>query len=407
MTSRNLSRTLRTATPVVVATAALALIAPTAPVGAATPEHAADRGNGHGHGHGNGNGNGHGHGNGRHDQPEVFGHRGASGYRPEHTLAAYELAIAQGADAIEPDLVSTRDGVLVARHENEISGTTDVADHPEFADRRTTKTIDGRPVTGWFTEDFTLAELKTLRAVERLPQVRPGNTAYDGLYEVPTLDEVLTFVAAESREVGRDITVAPETKHPTYFDSIGLSLEEPLVATLDEHGLDSRHDDVVVQSFETTNLRELDRLTDVPLAQLVDAAGAPYDLVAAGDPRTYDDLVTPRGLREIARYAEHVAPHKDRVLPRDPATGATGAPSTLVRDAHRARLGVVVWTLRAENQFMATNFRIGTDPNAHGDLAAESRAFLDAGVDVLFADHPDVAVRARDAWVADQPRRRR
>lgn len=347
-----------------------------------------------------------GHGHGRHAEPEVIAHRGASGYRPEHTLAAYELAVAQGADMIEPDVVATKDGVLVARHENEISGTTDVADHPELADRRTTKVVDGRAVTGWFTEDLTLAELRTLRAVERLPQVRPGNTAYDGRYPVPTLEEVLDLAAALSAETGREIGVAPETKHPTYFDSIGLSLEEPLVELLDAHGLDDERDPVVVQSFEVGNLQELDDLTDVRLVQLVDAAGAPYDLVAAGVDVTYDDLLTRGGLRWVARYADQLAPHKDRVLPRD-AAGATGRPSAVVRDAHRAGLEVVVWTLRAENQFMATNFRVGTDPDAPGDLAAEATAFLDAGVDVLFADHPDVVVAARDAWVDARPGRHR
>ncbi|NYG55070.1 glycerophosphodiester phosphodiesterase [Nocardioides perillae] len=331
--------------------------------------------------------------------PVVIGHRGASGYRPEHTLAAYELAIAQGADWIEPDLVSTKDGVLVARHENEISGTTDVADRPEFADRRTTKTIDGRAVTGWFTEDFTLAELRTLRAVERLPQVRPDNTAFDGRYPVPTLDEVLALAKRASRETGRRIGVYPETKHPTYFDSIGLSMEEPLVAALRRHGLDKPSAKVIVQSFETSNLRDLDTMTKVDLAQLVDASGAPYDLVAAGDPRTYRDLVTPAGLAEIATYADGVGAHKFLVVPRR-ADGSAAEPTTLVDDAHAERLVVHVWTMRRENQFMATDWRRGTDPDAYGDLAAETRAFLDAGVDGIFADHPDVVVQARDAWLA-------
>jgi len=332
-------------------------------------------------------------------EPIVIAHRGASGYRPEHTLAAYRLAIRLGADYVEPDLVSTKDGVLVARHENEISGTTDVADHPEFADRRTTKTIDGNPITGWFTEDFTLAELKTLRAKERLPQVRPDNTRYDGRFEVPTLDEVLDLVREESRLAGRRIGVYPETKHPTYFDSIGLSMEEPLVSTLREHGLDRAKAKVFIQSFETGNLQDLDEMTSAPLVQLVDAAGAPYDLVAAGDPRTYADLVTPAGMADIAEYADGVGANKNLVLPRDPATGATGAPSALVDDAHAESLIVHVWTLRDENQFMATNFRIGTDPNAKGDIFAEVTAFLDAGVDGMFADYPDSAVDARDEWV--------
>ncbi|MEV5001160.1 glycerophosphodiester phosphodiesterase [Nocardioides sp. LML1-1-1.1] len=331
--------------------------------------------------------------------PLVFAHRGASGYRPEHTLAAYKLAIAMGADYVEPDLVSTKDGVLVARHENEISGTTDVATHPEFAGRRTTKVIDGTAITGWFTEDFTLRELKTLRAKERLPQVRPGNTVYDGKLEIPTFQEVIDLVRTESRRNHRAIGIAPETKHPTYFDSIGLSLEEPLVRTLRRNGLDRRNAKVVIQSFETTNLRQLDRLTRVPLAQLVDASGAPYDLKAAGRATTYADLVTKAGLAGIASYADWVAPAKNLVLPRD-AAGAIGTPSSLVRDAHRVGLKVVTWTLRAENQFLPANFRTGTDPNAHGDLVGETQAFLDAGVDAVFSDQADIAVTARDAWLA-------
>ncbi|MFW6867428.1 glycerophosphodiester phosphodiesterase [Nocardioides sp. CPCC 206347] len=334
-------------------------------------------------------------------EPLVIAHRGASGYRPEHTLAAYRLAIQMGADYVEPDLVSTRDGVLVARHENEISGTTDVSTHPEFASRRTTKSVDGTQITGWFTEDFTLAELKTLRAKERLPAVRPGNTVYDGKFEVPTFDEVIKLVQVESRRLGRTIGIAPETKHPTYFDGIGLSMEEPLVRSLRRHGLDRRNAKVVLQSFETGNLRDLDRLSAAPIAQLVDGSGAPYDLKAAGLPTTYRDLVTPAGLAEIATYADWVSPTKNLILPRD-AAGAIGVPSNVVSDAHAAGLKVVTWTLRAENQFLPTNHRIGTDPNAHGNLVGEIRAFLDAGVDALFTDQPDIAVAARDAWVGER-----
>ena len=322
-------------------------------------------------------------------EPILIGHRGASGYRPEHTMAAYELAIAQGADYIEPDLVSTKDGVLVARHENEIGGTTDVADHPEFADRRTTKVIDGRPVTGWFTEDFTYKELRTLRATERLPQVRPDNTAYDGQERIPTFDEVLKL----ARRAG--VGIYPETKHPTYFDSIGLSLEEPLVAALEKRHWDDADDPVIIQSFETANLRELDTMVEVTLAQLVDGSGRPYDFTAAGDPRTYTDLLAPAGLAWVASYADGIGVNKDRVLPR--TGGATTVPSAVVGDAHDAGLIVHVWTLRRENQFMATNFRIGTDPNAPGDLAAEARAFLDAGVDGIFSDNPDLVAEVLDA----------
>ncbi|SKC53234.1 esterase-like activity of phytase family protein [Krasilnikoviella flava] len=329
----------------------------------------------------------------RDDGVTVVGHRGASGDRPEHTLAAYEQAVLQCADVIEPDVVPTKDGVLVARHENEIGGTTDVADHPEFADRRTTRTIDGKAVTGWFTEDFTLAELRTLRAEERLPEVRPGNTAYDGLYQVPTLDEVLDLARHSETCDGRPVGVAPETKHPTYFDSIGLPLSAPLVAELAANGLDSRRAPVVVQSFETTNLRELDRLTDVRLALNVSPSGAPYDLVAAGDPRTYADLVTPRGLREVARYADIASLEKNVVIPRT-AAGTLGEPTSVVRDAHRAGLDVYAWTFRAENQFLPAEHRSSADPAAHGDLAGELDAFLDAGVDGVFSDQPGLAVAA-------------
>ncbi|MCA5892334.1 esterase-like activity of phytase family protein [Isoptericola sp. NEAU-Y5] len=332
----------------------------------------------------------------RDDGVTVIGHRGASGYRPEHTLAAYEQAILQCADVIEPDVVPTSDGVLVARHENEIGGTTDVADHPEFADRRTTKTIDGRAVTGWFTEDFTLAELRTLRAVERLPEVRPGNTAFDGLYQVPTLDEVLDLARHSETCDGQPVGVAPETKHPTYFDSVGLPLTGPLVAELRANGLDSRRAPVVLQSFETGNLRELDRRTDVRLALNVSASGAPYDLVAAGDPRTYADLVTPKGLRGLARYIDIVSMEKNVVIPRT-ADGSLDEPSRVVRDVHRAGLEAYAWTFRAENQFLAADFRSSDDPDAHGDLAGEIDAFLDAGLDGLFSDHPDIAAAAVDA----------
>ncbi|MEU7956588.1 glycerophosphodiester phosphodiesterase [Micromonospora humida] len=327
-------------------------------------------------------------------RPLVIAHRGASGYRPEHTLEAYRLAIRMGADYIEPDLVSTRDRVLVARHENEISGTTDVAARPEFAGRKATKTIDGLPVTGWFTEDFTLAELKTLRAKERLPQVRVANTAFDGRFAVPTFQEVLDLARAESKARGRTIGVYPETKHPTYFASIGLPLEEPLVTVLRRNKLTHRDDPVFIQSFETANLRTLDRMIDVPLVQLLDATGRPYDFTAAGDPRTYQDLATAAGLRGIARYADGVGLNKNLIVPRD-ATGKLLAPTTVVRDAHRHKLLVHAWTFRAENQFLPVDFRIGADPNARGDITAEYELFLGLGLDGVFADQPDTAVAAR------------
>ncbi len=297
--------------------------------------------------------------------PIVIAHRGASGYRPEHTLEAYRLAVELGADYIEPDLVPTRDGVLVARHESNLLGTTDVALRPEFADRRTTKVIDGMPVTGWFTEDLTLAELKTLRASERLPLVRPGNAAYDGRFEIPTFDEVLQLAAEETMRTGREIGVAPETKHPSYFASLGLAPESPLVRSLEAFGLNRSDAPVAIQSFEVDNLRLLDRMTAAPLMQLVDL----HQL----------ERLTPSGLREISTYAEWVGPHKDVVL----------ADPTVVDEAHRAGLRVVVWTLRQENQFLAPGFRLGIDPNATGDHRAELAVLVEAGVDAVFADYPD------------------
>jgi glycerophosphoryl diester phosphodiesterase len=332
-------------------------------------------------------------------KPLVLGHRGASGYRPEHTLASYQLAIDLGADFIEPDLVSTRDGHLVARHENDISGTTDVASHPEFAARRATKRIDGLPITGWFTEDFTLAELKTLRARERLPAVRPQNATFDGQFEIPTLEEVIALAQRESRRLHRVIGIYPETKHPTYFQSIGLSLEEPLVRILQGAGLRGKQDAVFIQSFEVHNLQKLARMTHLPLIQLVDGSGAPFDLVAAGDPRTYADLVTPAGLHEIARYADGVGVNKNLIIPRD-ATGKLLAPTSLIRDAHVERLLVHAFTFRAENTFLPRDFQIGDPAGAlfaglRGDFPAELKRFYGLGLDGLFSDQADVAVAVR------------
>ncbi|RBY74533.1 glycerophosphodiester phosphodiesterase [Geodermatophilus sp. TF02-6] len=327
----------------------------------------------------------------------VIGHRGAAGYRPEHTLASYELAARMGADYLEPDVVSTADGVLVTRHENEISGTTDVARHPEFADRRTTEVVDGVEVTGWFTEDFTLAELETLRAVERLPEAREENTLYDGLYRVPTLDEVLELREELSRELGREIGVYVETKHPTYFDGIGLSLEEPLLADLDEAGLDHEGAPVFLQSFETTNLRQLDEVVDVPLVQLVSPTGAPYDLVAAGDPRNYADLVSPEGLAEVAAYADGIGPDKNMVIPRE-ADDTLGEPTSLVDDAHDAGLVVHPYTFRNENTFLPADLREGAAPDDYGRAIDEQLAFWATGIDGVFTDNPDTGVVSRELF---------
>jgi len=329
-------------------------------------------------------------------QPLVIAHRGASGYRPEHTLAAYALGARMGADYIEPDLVATKDGALVARHENEIGGTTNVADRPEFADRKRTRTIDGDPLTGWFTEDFTLAELKTLRAKERIPANRPRNTLYDGRYEVPTFQEVIDLSRRLSRELGRPIGLYPETKHPTYFRSIGLPLEPALVRTLERNKLDGRKANVFVQSFEVSNLKALDREIDAPLVQLYGSKGSsPFDVTAAGGRTTYAELATPAGLREVARYADGAGPPKDYIIPRT-ASDTLGAPTSFVDDAHAAGLLVHPYTFRNENPFLPADLRRGGAPDQYGDAFAEYAAFYATGIDGLFADNPDTAVEARE-----------
>jgi glycerophosphoryl diester phosphodiesterase len=337
-----------------------------------------------------------------HDRPLVVGHRGASGYRPEHTLASYELAARMGADFIEPDLVSTRDHVLVARHENEISGTTDVASRPEFAGRRTTKTIDGTALTGWFTEDFTLAELKTLRAVERLPQVRQENTMYDGRWQVPTFAEVLRLRERLSRELRRPVGIYPETKHSTYFTSIGLDLETPLVRQVRGAGLDRSRAPIFIQSFELTNLQRMRQVDGVraPLVFLTSASGAPYDLVARGDSRSYADLLRPQSLRSLAKWLNGVGPEKNQVIPRR-SDGTLGRPTSLVADAHAAGLKVHPYTFRNENQFLPADFRVGTDPNAYGKAVNEQVTFLRTGIDGLFTDNPDTGVVARDEFLGE------
>jgi glycerophosphoryl diester phosphodiesterase len=320
---------------------------------------------------------------------EVFGHRGASGYRPEHTLASYELAARMGADYLEPDLVSTKDHVLVCRHEPEIGGTTDVANHPEFASRRKTVLLDGISVTGWFTEDFTLAELKTLRAVERLPAVRQRNTLYNGLFEVPTFQEMLDLRAKLSKELGRDFGVIPETKHPTYFRNLGLELETPLLRTLDRNGLNHRGARVWIQSFEAANLKAIRPAAKVNLVFLTSASGSPFN-----DPKTYADYLTPAGLKELSRYADGIGPDKNQVIPRN-ADNTLGIPTTLVKDAHAAGLKVIPYTFRAENQFLPKDYQVGTDPNAYGRAMDEQITYLNTGIDGLFTDQSDIGVLSR------------
>ena len=336
----------------------------------------------------------------RHSRPRpgrtlVIGHRGASGYRPEHTLASYELAARLGADFIEPDVVITKDGVLVCRHEPEIGGTTDVAAHPEFASRRVTKQLDGVAVTGWWAEDFTLAELNTLRAIERLPAVRQENTMYDGRFTVPTLQQVMDLRKDLSRRLGREIGIYPETKHPTYFQQKGLPLEARLLGLIRRNGLNSGDAPIFVQSFETKNLQQLRDLgLRTRVVQLLGASGAPYDLVSSGDPRTYADLATPVGLRRIAGYGDGIGPDKGLVIPRL-ADGSLGSPTNLVDDAHSAGLILHPYTFRAENTFLPVNLRRGTVDSDFGRAIDEQVAFLRTGIDGLFTDQADVGVIAR------------
>ena len=334
--------------------------------------------------------------------PTVIAHRGASALRPEHTLAAYQQAIDDGADIIEPDLVSTSDGVLIARHENDISGTTDVANHPEFADRKTTKIIDGVAITGWFTEDFTLADIKTLRAKERIPVNRPANAAYDGKFDIPTFQEVITLVQQQGTKTGRVIGLYPETKHPTYFKSIGLALEQRLVDQLVANGYRGKEAAVFIQSFEVANLKQLRTMTEMRLVQLIDnPKNAPYDFTAAGNNRSYADLITPNGLKEVASYADVVSPYKEIIIART-ADNELGKPTTFVADAHAAGLTVHAWTFRPENPFLPVSLRAPdvNSPSQRGNLVAEIEAYLDAGIDGFFTDDPAVGRAAVSAFQA-------
>ncbi|MNU63651.1 Glycerophosphoryl diester phosphodiesterase precursor [compost metagenome] len=322
--------------------------------------------------------------------PKVIAHRGASGERPEHTAAAYRLAVEQGADFIEPDLVMTRDGQFVVRHENEIGGTTDVVDRPAFAVRRATKTIDGVQTTGWFTEDFTLAELKTLRARERLPQLRPGNTAWDDQEAILTFDEVVALAREETARTGRVIGIAPELKHPSYFAGIGLPMEDALVAALDRHGLTGADAPVLIQCFEVGPLQRLNARIDTPLLQLMSVTGGPADRPDL----TYAAMSTADGLRDVAAYADAVGVETGMIVPRDNMARSL-TPTSLIADAHAAGLKVVVWTFRAENAFLPLERRHGEAPADHGDLGGYLRTFYALGVDAVFSDFPDMAVAAR------------
>jgi glycerophosphoryl diester phosphodiesterase len=300
----------------------------------------------------------------------VIAHRGASGERPEHTLESYRLAIEEGADYIEPDLVMTRDGVLIARHENEIGGTTDVAQHPAFAARRRTQLIDGESFTGWFTEDFTLSEIKTLRARERLGELRPQNRQFDGRFTVPTFDEIMQLVVGANRRAGRNrpIGVYPETKHPAHFAAIGLPQELSLLDTLQRYQYAKPGSPVFIQSFDPGNLQQLRSMTRLPLVQLLE-----HEI---GD------------LERIAQHADTIGIAKALATPQ------------AVAAAHAANLRVHVWTFRAENEFLPQDLQVGSDPAAHGRLEDEIRRYLERGIDGFFVDFPAIGVQVRDAYIS-------
>ena len=315
----------------------------------------------------------------------VIAHRGASGERPEHTLAAYERAIDQGADYIEPDLVVTKDLVLVARHENELSGTTDVSAREEFADRKRSKTIDGKLVSGWFAEDFTLAELRTLRAKERLPGLRPANARFDGLYAIPTFDEIIRLVRAKEAETGRTIGLYPELKHPGFLlQEEGIDSVDLLVTALREADLDDAEDAVFVQSFEVAPLRRLDRLVDVKLVLLASVGEGPADEPAL----RYEDMLTPSGLAEVAEYADGIGADMRLLL------GADGRSTGVIEAAKAAGLDVHGWTLRKENAFLPAPFRKGAGEGETSNLTALVLVARAAGLDGVFTDDPSIVVSA-------------
>ncbi|MFD9631810.1 glycerophosphodiester phosphodiesterase [Streptomyces violascens] len=326
--------------------------------------------------------------------PYVIGHRGTAGYRPEHTLGSYQHALDLGAHVIEQDLVPTKDGHLVCRHENDISATTNVSDHPEFASRKTTKTVDGTAITGWFTEDFTLAELKTLRAKERIPGNRQHNTLYDGRWDVPTFEEVLRWAQEQGRRLGRRIWLHSETKHPTYFRGIGLPLEGRVAALLRRYGRHRADSPQFLESFEPSSIQRLAELVDTPSVVLLSNAGTkPWDFVVSGDPRTVDDLVEPAGLKWIASYAQGIGPTLDLIIPKD-ASGRLTKPTTLVHDAHAQGLILHPYTMRNENTFLPADFRRGTDPNAYGDAFGAFKTYFATGIDAVFSDNADTALLA-------------
>ncbi|MBC6495495.1 glycerophosphodiester phosphodiesterase family protein [Microbacterium sp. 4-7] len=318
--------------------------------------------------------------------PLVIGHRGAPGYRPEHSRSSYELALAMGVDAVEPDVVATKDGVLIVRHENEISGTTDVAEHREFADRKTTKRVDGEALTGWFTEDFTWDELTTLRSRERLPKVRVSSASFDGSQAILRLTDVLDIVRAGSVEYGREIGVVLEVKHATYFASIGLDLAPLIERDLRAAGWAEGELPLIVESFESTILGQLRaRGIGASYVYLIEASGRAYDLVVAQGTQapTYAATVTPQGLDALVGRVDGISVDKRMLL---------AAGNSIVSDAHARGLTVFTWTCRPENAFLSAEFRGHGGKSAYGDYEAEWGVIARTGVDGVFVDHPDLGV---------------
>jgi glycerophosphoryl diester phosphodiesterase len=334
-------------------------------------------------------------------RPIVIAHRGASGYRPEHTAMAYKLAIAQGADYVEPDLVMTKDGVLVARHENEIGLTTDVSAHPEFANRRVTRTIDGVTFTGWFAEDFTLAELKTLKSRERRPTVRPESAKYDDQEQILTLQEIIDIAKAGGAARGRPVGLYIELKNPDYHASLGLHMEPALVKVLQANGLNTSDAPVFIESFFPSALIALRKTTPVKLMFLVNSEAPPKSILEANHITNWPDVWSPEGLKKIAAFADEIGPETQIIFPRD-ADGRSKPATSFVADAHALGLGVHVWAVETENADLPLELRRGdpADPAGRGDGEALARALYEQGVDGVFTDNPDIVAKARDEVLA-------
>lgn len=333
--------------------------------------------------------------------PVIVGHRGACGYRPEHTVESYLLAARLGADSLEPDLVMTLDGQLVCRHESELSLTTDVAQRREFADRRRTRRCGRGEVSDWFVEDFTLAEIKTLWATERMGHLRASNTVYDGRLRVATFAELLQVRARASRELGREVGVSVELKHPSRYRELGMDMEAAVLAVLNAHRAGGAQIPIFVQSFELSSLIRLraELGSDLPLILLIEEEPLPLQLASTTGPSSYDDLLSPTGLRRLSAWVDGVGPGKRRIFPGR-LDGTLGMPTAFVRQAHAAGLRVHVWTFRAENAFLPEDLRRPGRDADHGDVVAEMRRFLRVGVDALICDQPDLAVLARGEVMA-------